>query len=193
MSGINFGQRTDAANWTDPKTGVKQKAIYGVKTTYPSQSKDSPSAFFLTLSSSIPEGTYVMSMIMMGTTGLTVDFCKNTQSSSTGRTKIGEMTGQGTAAGGKYGAGWNDFAFTFTRSAGENYIVLYCLPTENYKEWYVGNFRLYLLTDLTGIENVEKSAESTRNVYYDLQGRKVLNPQLKKGLYIQNGKKILRK
>lgn len=191
LSGINFSQRTDAAQWTDPKTGIKQKSIYGVKTTYPSQSKDTPSAFFLTLSSSLPEGTYMMSAIMMGTTGLTVDFCKNTTSSYTGSTKIGELKGQGTAAGGKYGAGWNDFAFTFTRSTGENIVMFYCKPTENYKEWYVGNFRLYLLTDLTGIETVEKSAESTRNVYYDLQGRRVAKPG--KGLYILNGKKVMMK
>ena len=191
LSGINFAQRTDAAQWTDPKTGIKQKAIYGVKTTYPSQSKDTPSAFFLTLSSSLPEGTYVMSAIMMGSTGLTVDFCKNTTSSYNGSTKIGELKGQGTAAGGKYGAGWNDFAFSFTHSTGENIVMFYCLPTENYKEWYIGNFRLYLLTDLTGIETVEKSAESLRNVYYDLQGRRVAQPG--KGLYILNGKKVMMK
>lgn len=191
LSGINFGQRTDAAQWTDPKTGVKQKAIYGVKTTYPSQSKDNPSAFFLTLSSSLPEGTYMMSAIMMGTTGLTVDFCKNTTSTYNGSTKIGELKGQGTAAGGKYGAGWNDFAFTFTHSTGENIVLFYCQPTENYKEWYIGNFRLYLLTDQTGIETVKKSAENTSNVYYDLQGRRVAKPG--KGLYILNGKRIIMK
>jgi hypothetical protein len=109
----------------------------------------------------------------------------------TGATKIGEMVGQGTAAGGKYGAGWNDYAFRFTRSEGETYIILYCKPTENYKEWYIGNFRLYQLTDLTGIETVEKSAESIRNVYYDLQGRRVAQPG--KGLYILNGKKVFLK
>ena len=39
----------------------------------------------------------------------------------------------------------------------------------------------------TGIDNVNRET-ITNNRYYDLQGRKVLNPA--KGLYIINGKKI---
>lgn len=188
FAGTNVAGRTDAAKWTDPKTGVKQTAIYGVKSTYPSTSQGKTSALYLTLSSTIPAGKYVLSMIMMGSTGLTVDVCKNTQQSVNGRTKIGEMTGNGTAAGGKYGAGWNDYAFEFTRNDGDNYIIVYCLPTENYKEWYVGNFRLYHLTGETqGVESMDNVQWTMDNVY-DLQGRRVAAPQ--KGLYIINGKKV---
>lgn len=189
LAGTNVGARTDAAQWTDPKTGVKQSAIYGVKSTYPSQSANNASAFYLTLTSTLPAGRYVFSIIMMGSTGLTVDVCKNTQKSTTGMTKIGELKGQGTVAGGKYGAGWNDFAVEFTRNEGDNYIIMYCLPTENYKEWYVGNMRLYLLADqATAIESVEQAA-ATDNRCHDLQGRLVSYPQ--KGLYIVNGKKVV--
>lgn len=190
LAGTNVGARTDAAKWKDPKTGVKQTATYGVKSTYPSESKDKVSAMYLTLSNSIPEGTYVMSMLMMGSTGLTVDVCKNTQQSVTGRTKVGELTGQGTAAGGRYGAGWNDHAVQFTRNAGDNYIILYCQPTENYKEWYVANFRIYHLTDNpTAVHDVQQHKTPANNNYYDLQGRRVEMP--KKGLYIVNGKKVI--
>ena len=188
LAGANVGARTDAAGWKDPKTGTKQTATYGVKSTYPSESKDNVSALYLTLSNSIPEGTYVMSMLMMGSTGLTVDVCKNTQKSTTNRTKVGEMTGQGTAAGGRYGAGWNDHAIQFTRNAGDNYIILYCQPTENYKEWYVANFRIYHLTNTpVAVHAVQKQETPTH--YYDLQGRRVEKPT--KGLYIVNGKKVI--
>ena len=188
LAGTNVAGRTDAAGWKDPKTGTKQTATYGVKSTYPSESKDKVSALYLTLSNSIPEGTYVMSMLMMGSTGLTVDVCKNTQKSTTNRTKVGEMTGQGTAAGGRYGAGWNDHAIQFTRNAGDNYIILYCQPTENYKEWYVANFRIYHLTNTpVAVHTVQK--QETPAHYYDLQGRRVEKPT--KGLYIVNGKKVI--
>ena len=195
LAGTNVGARTDAAKWTDPKTGVKQTAIYGVKSTYPSQSQNTASAFYVTFSSTIPEGKYVLSVMMMGSTGLSVDVCKNTQQSTTGMTKIGEMTGQGTAAGGKFGAGWNDHAFEFTRNAGENNIIFYCLPAENYKEWYVANIRLYHVTGETqGIETIDNGQGSTDDTQcFDLQGRKMVNGQLKKGLYIINGKKVFKK
>ena len=185
-AGSNMAARTDAAAWKDPKTNVQQTAIYGVSKTYPSQSANNYSAFFIPLSTTIPEGTYVFSVMMMGSTGLTVDVCKNDKRTITDRTKIGVLTGQGTAAGGKYGAGWNDYAVEFQHKKGENYIILYCMPTENFKEWYVANFRLYHLTNpVSGISTVRKAAD---NVYYDLQGRRVAQPQ--KGLYIVNGKKV---
>ena len=43
--------------------------------------------------------------------------------------------------------------------------------------------------DVTGIKNIKVGAED--NVYYDLQGRRVLYPT--KGLYIVNGKKVIMK
>jgi hypothetical protein len=42
--------------------------------------------------------------------------------------------------------------------------------------------------DVTGIANVSGNKEVTGNVF-DLQGRQMNNAQLKKGLYILNGKK----
>ena len=194
-AGTNVTARTDAAAWKDPKTGVKQSAIYGVKTTYLSESKDKVSALYLTLSSNIPEGKYVVSMVMMGSTDLTIDVCKNTKQSIDGRTKVGAITAHGTAAGGKYGAGWNDYAVEFARSAGDNYIILYCKPDANYKEWYVGNFRLYhLATETSSISEMTIYSVHTtsNNSVYDLQGRKV-NTQLKKGIYIVDGRKVIKR
>lgn len=41
--------------------------------------------------------------------------------------------------------------------------------------------------DITAIEVVEE--EKGESVLYDLQGRKIANPQ--KGIYIKNGKKVI--
>ena len=45
----------------------------------------------------------------------------------------------------------------------------------------------------TGIEAVRTTPSTKDNVIYDLQGRKVSKEQLKKGLYIVNGKKVVTK
>jgi len=43
--------------------------------------------------------------------------------------------------------------------------------------------------DATGIAQMRNEELEMRNEVYDLQGRKVLNPE--KGLYIVNGKKVI--
>jgi alpha-amylase len=44
---------------------------------------------------------------------------------------------------------------------------------------------------ITGIEAIRTTPSTKDNVIYDLQGRKVSKEQLKKGLYIVNGKKVV--
>lgn len=48
------------------------------------------------------------------------------------------------------------------------------------------------LTDPTGIKIVGHSPLNAEQYVYDLQGRRLVNGQLKKGIYIVNGKKILK-
>ena len=43
--------------------------------------------------------------------------------------------------------------------------------------------------DVTGINDVRSQTDDVRGVYYDLQGRRVVNPT--KGLYIVNGRKVI--
>ncbi len=50
---------------------------------------------------------------------------------------------------------------------------------------------LDIVGDVTGIDGISKMSDGRSDVYYDLNGRKVANGQLKKGIYIVNGKKIL--
>ena len=44
---------------------------------------------------------------------------------------------------------------------------------------------------ITGIETIRSTPSYKDNAIYDLQGRKVSKEQLKKGLYIINGKKVV--
>ncbi|MBQ2178976.1 MAG: alpha-amylase, partial [Prevotella sp.] len=46
---------------------------------------------------------------------------------------------------------------------------------------------------VTDIEAIRTTPSTKDNVIYDLQGRKVSKEQLKKGLYIVNGKKVVTK
>lgn len=185
----NMAVRTDKTAWKDPKTGeVDADAyVFGVKTDYVSASKDNTSLLRLTLSGDVPAGIFVVAMTMMGSTDLPVDVYTGPSTSSVA--KIGTIVGKGTVGGGKYGLGWNDYAIEFNRYTDDTYIFLQCKPTANYKEWYVGNFRIYYLTDATTGINTPKREVKADNHYYDLQGRRV--EQSGKGLYILNGKKIV--
>ena len=64
----------------------------------------------------------------------------------------------------------------------------------NYKDWYVDNFRLYLLSDEgedpTAVNTLQQRGTNARQ-YYDLQGRRVAQPT--RGLYIVDGKKVIMK
>jgi hypothetical protein len=45
---------------------------------------------------------------------------------------------------------------------------------------------------VTGIESIRTTPSYKDNVIYDLQGRRVMEGQMKKGIYIVNGKKVIR-
>ena len=47
--------------------------------------------------------------------------------------------------------------------------------------------------ETTGIDDVRSKMSDVRSVIYDLQGRKLSNGQMQKGLYIVNGKKVILK
>ena len=102
------------------------------------------------------------------------------------------MVGKGTASGGKYGVAWNDYTFEFTKTGDDAQpLQIQCTPPNNYtKEFYIDNFRLYLLNTATGIQNVQRTATDSQAIF-DLQGRRIAQPG--KGLYIVNGKKVVMK
>ena len=51
------------------------------------------------------------------------------------------------------------------------------------------SFKTIVALEATPVESISKEAEDSITTYYDLQGRKVMNPT--KGIYLMNGKKVL--
>jgi len=99
------------------------------------------------------------------------------------------------ADNGIFGKGWNNYNIDFevNPAEGENEDVKITVAANAQagSQWYsFTNFRLTQLADgtQTGIDAVE-AAEDADAPYYDLQGRRVINPE--KGIYIRNGKKIV--
>jgi hypothetical protein len=83
------------------------------------------------------------------------------------------------------------YEYTFTENGTYTLVAEYTKDDEyseggNYGKIY--NIQLWLpLTDVEEIET-DDSFQGTKNVYYDLNGRKVENPT--SGIYIINGKKV---
>ena len=134
----NMTIRTDKTGWNNPKTNQTDKVVYGVTSDYYRASKDQASILKQTLKG-LAAGKYALSMTMMGSNNLEVNVFFNKE-------LVGTMKAAGTSGGGKYGAGWNDYVMTFDKADDSDMpLQLQCKPTANYQEWYIDNFRLYLL------------------------------------------------
>lgn len=142
----NMAVRSDKTGWNNPKTGETDAVVYGVTSDYYRASANTASILKQTIKN-LPAGDYVLSMTMMGSNSLPVYVFFNGE-------LIGTMTGVGTYGGGKYGAGWNEYVFPFTKADDTDMpIQLQCKPEANYKEWYVDNFRLFKLESEVEDEN----------------------------------------
>ncbi|MBQ5679924.1 MAG: hypothetical protein IIV20_00410, partial [Bacteroidaceae bacterium] len=75
--------------------------------------------------------------------------------------------------------------------AGEYEIVVSGAEAQNYVFTYVNGI-LTIEEDPDGIANIE-SDKDDKGTLYDLQGRKIETSNLKRGVYIQNGRKYIRK
>ena len=174
--------------WKDPKTNESDNIVFGTSSSYNYNEATNKSLILKQTISGLPAGKYVLSITMMGTTNFSAYVFFN-------RELVGTMVGKGTISGGKYGAGWNDYTFEFTKTGDDDQpIQIQASPTNNYyKDLYLDNFRLYRLKDDgTGIESIHNTQSTIHNdEWYDLSGRKVVNPT--KGLYIVNGKKVIKK
>jgi len=53
----------------------------------------------------------------------------------------------------------------------------------------LGHFDMDFPAEVTGIESLTPDPSQEKGVWYDLQGRKMVNGKLPKGVYIMNGKK----
>ena len=169
--------------WKNPKTSENDNIVFGTSTSYNYNTAEKKALILKQTLQGLPAGKYVLSMTMMSSTNLNVYVFFNGQ-------QIGTMVGKGTASGGKYGVAWNDYTFEFTKTGDDAQpLQIQCTPPNNYtKEFYIDNFRLYLLNTATGIQNVQRTATDSQAIF-DLQGRRIAQPG--KGLYIVNGKKVI--
>lgn len=177
-------QLTSTKAWKNPKTNEADNIVYGTSTSYNYNEAEKKALILKQTITGLPEGEYVLSLSMMAYTNMNVYAFFNGE-------LIGTMVGKGTASGGKYGAGWNDYTFKFTKTGDDAQpIQIQATPSANYsKDLYIDNFRLYLLkSSPTGIQTVAPQATDSK-VIFDLQGRRIAQPG--KGLYIVNGKKVI--
>jgi hypothetical protein len=130
---------------------------------------------------SLPAGKYLLTAKGRASEGVTLTL-------SVGESSV-ELPHVG-ASGNVFDRGWNDGYVEF-ETAGEVASILVTATTAGNHEWFsVGDFRLVQLEEktTTGISNVK--AEQHTNAIYTLGGQKVNNMQ--KGIYIINGKKVVK-
>lgn len=183
---LNMDIRTDKTAWVNPKTNKSDKNVYGVTVDYYRASNGKTAYMYQTIKN-LPKGKYVVSVTAMAASSIQPEVLVN-------NVKIGEIKGVGTYGGGVYGGGWNETVLPFEKEAdGDLVLRLQSVGSANYQDWYFDNIRLYRLND-EGVDAIEapKQSDSTLKAIYDLQGRKVERLS-KKGVYIIDGKKIIRK
>lgn len=183
MQNMSVLQLSSSKAWKNPKTSENDNIVFGTSSSYNYSTAEKKALILKQTLQGLPAGKYVLSMTMMASTNLNVYVFFNGQ-------QIGTMVGKGTASGGKYGVAWNDYTFEFTKTGDDAQpLQIQCTPPNNYtKEFYIDNFRLYLLNTATGIQNVQRTATDSQAIF-DLQGRRIAQPG--KGLYIVNGKKVI--
>lgn len=173
--------------WTNPKTDEVDGVFYGVTYDYYRSGANQTASMSQSVSN-LPKGSYLLSVTYLGATGNLVDVKADGQT-------IGQLNGVGLASSGVYGAGWIDFIFPFEKTTGEDTPLSLSIEstyTSSYKDWCFDNLRLYLIkNETTAIEDMQTVTTADGDLY-DLAGRKVTG-QHQKGLYIQNGKKVLYK
>lgn len=171
---------TDMGSWTNPKTSETDKNVYGVVTSYYQASANKTSSLQQTVKN-LPAGKYVVAITAKSPTDTPIIVKANSM-------EIGSLEGAGSYAS----SSWVEGVFGFEKATDANLILrIEFTPTANYKKWAFDNVRLYRLADGgDGIETVDVNNREN-GVIYDLSGRRVAQPQ--KGLYIVNGKKLIRK
>lgn len=176
----NMGLRTmdKKKAWTK-RDGTTDNIVYGTAESYYNAGSLATASIQQTING-IPAGSYVLAVTIMAKTDLPVNIRVN-------NAKVGTFIGTGTITS----ANWAEKVVSFEKTDDASLTIRLDEAAEvNYKEWYFDNLRLYLLTpEGNGIKDA--NADSRENRCYNLNGQQVAWPV--KGLYIVNGKKIIRK
>ena len=172
-----------AKAWTD-REGTKNNVVYGTDASYSANNTTNTASIQQTISG-LPAGNYVLSATMQGKKNVPVAIRIN-------GTKKATYTGTGTILSPDL---WSEVVVSFEKTDDADLTIRFAEEAEvTYKFWYFDNLRLYQLDVdngqvIDGIQNVQTSSIKHQTCF-DLSGRRVAQPA--KGLYIINGKKIIK-
>lgn len=158
------------------REGGTDREVYGTPDSYTSGTSSLQQTI-----TGLPAGTYVVALSAMAATNLPLAIRINNEEKTT-------FIGTGSAST----SGWHEVVFSFDLANGGNVTLrLDEAESSGQKQWYADNFRIYRINnDTQTIEVVSLSDDTiSNNAIYDLQGRRVAQPA--KGVFIQNGKKVV--
>jgi hypothetical protein len=150
----------------------------------------------------LPAGDYIVSALLRGSSNVSMTLTVTTGTD----TQHTQFTGTGTTPTGDLPMGWQKVT-TPVISVKKGEALTISLTASGTSWWSADNFQLTLVqADPTGIDGPTRpTSDPSRNVgeVYDLQGRKInsqlstdsklstLNSQLKRGIYLIDGKKVI--
>ena len=141
----------------------------------------------------LPAGVYEISALLRCTTGQTITF----SAVHNGETYTQTLTGIGdqTAAGSSYQRGWQQLTLpAITAASGDQLTLKASIDAQVTTWWSADHFTLTWKEDETTVgirEDLQRNGTERKDCYYDLQGRRLTAPA-KSGVYIHNGKKLVK-
>ena len=142
----------------------------------------------------LPAGTYTLSALLRGQDTAEMTLTASTTTSSGSKTFTGE--GETSTAEDELPNGWRRVTTEpVTVQHGQSLTVLLSVKTSGTAWWSADHFTLTLTEKSDDAVGIQQVPQPTADPYaiYDLSGRRVAYPSLKRGIYIIGGKKVLLK
>ena len=147
----------------------------------------------------LPAGRYKVSALLRGTTDLPLNLTvTRTNADGTTEKYVKTIQGKGEADGHDYQFGWNlcEIDDDIEIVHGDRLTIRASISTSGTAWWSADHFQLKLkpaeYTEPDAIKETYQTSEGLDNAY-DLQGRKIDLRNAHKGIYIINGKKVVRR
>ena len=183
------GERKDG--WTVQNVDFSKGEAHDSDASNPYFNYWSGSAYTSSMSqtiSGLPAGLYTFSAILRSNSKMSVTLAASTEQDS----QQAKFTGTGTTASGSMPMGWKKVTVPAV-SVNKGEVLTISFKASGSSWWSADDFQLTLVEPYpTGIEAIQNSKFKIQNEVYDLQGRRISNGQLLRGIYIVNGKKILK-
>lgn len=142
----------------------------------------------------LPAGTYTLSALLRGQDTAEMTLTASTTTSSGSKTFTGE--GETSTAEDELPNGWRRITTEpVTVQHGQSLTVSLSVKTSGTAWWSADHFTLTLTEKSDDAVGIQQVPQPTADPYaiYDLSGRRVAYPSLKRGIYIIGGKKVLLK